>query len=209
MRVEAYAASLMQDGHRANEDAFVILREGGTVACAALCDGAGNAQGAARRALRQFELLFKAATPEEIASPAAWHGWTKVLDSTLMGAAESTFVAAAPAGDRFVGVCAGDSRVYLRTRAGELHILSDGANKKRLGSGQTAPFPFSAPAARGDMILLMSDGAWTPFSLPRLKEAIARGATLHLSERPSALLELASRTGRYDDMTVVLMACVG
>lgn len=42
-------------------------------------------------------------------------------------------------------------------------------------------------------------------SLNRLRDAIARAATRHPSDLPSALLEAASRTGRCNDMTVVAL----
>jgi hypothetical protein len=55
----------------------------------------------------------------------------------------------------------------------------------------------------------MTDGAWTPLS-PYLIEKAVRGVLLqHFSEVPSAVLDAASRTGRWDDMTVVAFRLLG
>jgi len=57
MMVECYGAPRPQTGRSANEDAFVIERN--PLPYAAVFDGAGNAEQAARRALRFFKLLIK------------------------------------------------------------------------------------------------------------------------------------------------------
>lgn len=49
MGVECYAKSLPQQDGTRNEDAFLVLR--GQIPVAAICDGAGNAEQAVRRAL--------------------------------------------------------------------------------------------------------------------------------------------------------------
>ena len=51
MRFECYGASRPQAGRGFNEDAFIIERE--PIPCAALCDGTGNAEQAAKRVLTQ------------------------------------------------------------------------------------------------------------------------------------------------------------
>src|SRR2546425_716725 len=56
LRAECFGASRPQQGRTANEDAFLIGRER---PFALLCDGAGNAQQAAKRVLTLFDKLFK------------------------------------------------------------------------------------------------------------------------------------------------------
>jgi serine/threonine protein phosphatase PrpC len=102
-----------------------------------------------------------------------------------------------------VGAAVGDSRAYLWTRDGDLRILTEDASKRRLGSGQIQPFPIHAPFDRGDILLLLSDGAWTPLSLGRLRETIAAAALGPLAELPEAILREAGRTGVADDMTAL------
>jgi len=51
----------------ANEDAFVIIREG--IPVAAICDGAGAAEQVAKRVLRLFELWVREATLGQILDP--------------------------------------------------------------------------------------------------------------------------------------------
>ncbi len=106
----------------------------------ALCDGAGNTQLAAKRVLALFEKLIAEASIEELTDADSWKRWTKVLDSSLLGGAQSTFISVAVVGQIATGVCVGDSRAYLIDRDGRCQILTEGAPKQRLGSGAINPF---------------------------------------------------------------------
>jgi hypothetical protein len=66
VRTECFAATCPQQGRTLNEDAFLIGC--GERPFAALCDGAGNAEQAARRVLRLFERLLNESTAEQILS---------------------------------------------------------------------------------------------------------------------------------------------
>ena len=110
--VEIYAATRRQDGKASNEDAFALGRGG--VPYAALCDGSGNAQGVARKALGIFERLVGEVGQEKMNQFATWSGWVKVLDSALMGGPQSTFLAVAVLGDRVVGTRAPGGDVQPR-----------------------------------------------------------------------------------------------
>lgn len=193
----------MQDCRKVNEDALLILR--GDPLCAALCDGAGDARRAAKRALQTFEKLFKQANHEEIAAFPTWSKWVKLLDSSLLGGDQSTFIAIAFLEGKIVGTCVGDSRLYHVTKNGGISIPSERASKFRLGSGRVQPFPIHMPINRGDFLLLMSDGAWTPLNLYALKKVLIRSATRHFSELASSILEEAGKAGRADDMTVIAL----
>ena len=201
--MEIYAATRPQDGHHENEDAFLIGR--GEIPYPALCDGSGNAQRAARRALGLFERLYVEATPDDIARFQTWSGWTRLLDSALIGGAQSTFLAVATLGNRVVGACAGDSRLYWLGKDGDIRILTEASSKLRLGSGKVEPFAIHVPTKPGDTLLLMSDGAWTPLSLQTIQRVWARSETQHFSEYPPALLDEAGTHGRSDDMTVIAL----
>jgi serine/threonine protein phosphatase PrpC len=201
LKVEMYGATRMQEGHTVNEDAFIIGR--GSTPYAALCDGAGNAEQSARRILRLFETFFKETDSGELLLFQTWMRWIHLLDSALLEGAQSTFIAVAVLEGRFVGTCVGDSRAYLRDRNGTLHILTEKASKHRLGSGSVEPFPIHVPAHKGDIMLLMSDGAWTPLNQYRLQKIISRTTFEHPSDLPGNILDEASRAGRADDMTVV------
>ena len=202
-KVESYAASLPQDGRKNNEDAYKIIREENL--CAVLCDGAGDAQRAAKRAVSTFEKFYKQAKKEEIEVFPTWSRWVKLLDSALMGGEQSTFIALAILENKIVGTCVGDSRMYRMSRDGQLNILTEGASKFRLGSGRVNPYPIHLPVNRGDTFLLMSDGAWTPLNLFMMKRVISTSATQHFSELPSNVLAEAGKAGRADDMTVVAL----
>jgi hypothetical protein len=76
--------------------------------------------------------------PAGIEETATWQRWIKILDSSLLGGHQSTFIAVAFTGSAVVGASAGDSRLCLFDREGELHILTE--NTQRLGSGSCWDF---------------------------------------------------------------------
>lgn len=206
MKVECYASSLKQNGHSTNEDAFLVIRE--PVPVAVVCDGAGNAEQAARKTLKLFQLWLRDASSEQILMPETWIKWVKMLDSSLLGGNESTFLAAAVLNEQLIGASAGDSRAYLVSSEGGCRFLTASSNKARLGSGEVIPFIFNFTPKHKDIVLLMTDGAWTPLS-PYLIEKTTRKAALeHFSEVPAALLNIASKTGRWDDMTVMALRVI-
>lgn len=174
----------------------------------ALCDGAGNAQLAAKRVLALFEKLVGSASVEELRDAASWKSWAKLLDSSLLGGAQSTFISVAVVGQIATGVCVGDSRAYLIHRDGRCQILTEGAAKQRLGSGAIHPCPLRLSLNPRELLLLMSDGAWTPLSLGLLQRTVMGAAVRHFTEVPGAILDVAGRAGRADDMTAVTLRLV-
>ena len=201
--MEIYANSRPQDGRNSNEDAFLIGR--GAIPYAALCDGSGAAGQVAKTALKMFESQIGHASVDEIERFPTWANWTHQLDAALLGGAQSTFLAVASLKDRIVGVCAGDSRLYHLPMEGEIQILTDAASKFRLGSGKVVPFAIHRSIRNGDILLLLSDGAWTPLNLFTVKRLWGRVSSVHFSEFPALLLDEAGKFGRADDMTVVAM----
>ncbi len=184
-----------------------MLREG--IPVAAVCDGAGHAEQAAKRVLRLFELWVREATLGQMLDSKTWVSWVRQLDSSLLGGNESTFLAVAVAGNQVIGVSAGDCQAYLIGAEGGFQFLTTSPQKARLGSGKVKPFIFRVTLKVRDVLLLMSDGAWTPLS-PYLLEKTVRGVLLqHFSEMPVAVLDAAGRTGRWDDMTVVALRLLG
>jgi len=206
MRVECFAATRPQQGRTQNEDAFLIGR--GERPFAVLCDGAGNAERVAKRVLALFEKLLGETTPEQITEADTWAKWVKLLDSSLLGGAQGTFLAVAIVGSEAVGACVGDSRLYHINREGRCRIVTEGASKPRLRSGQTQPFIIRVTLGAGDILLLLSDGAWTPLNLYLLQRTVVGAAVKHLSEVPQAILDAAGRTGRADDMTALALRLV-
>ena len=202
--IEIYGASRTQDGDAVNQDAFRIGR--GTISWVALADGAGHAQRVATRVLELFSRLTAGVEAEQVILFSCWENWVGLLDSALLGGPQSTFLAIATLDGRVVGACAGDSRLYHLPAKGDVRILTEGAAPKaRLGSGRAAPLAIHLRVMPGDVLLLMSDGAWTPLSLPRLQALRARAVHGHLSEFPGLILDEAGKHGRADDMTVVVV----
>jgi serine/threonine protein phosphatase PrpC len=202
-RVECYAATRPQQGRSQNEDAFLIGRADRPFA--ALCDGAGNAERAAKRVLALFEKLLNESTPPQITAADTWAKWIKLLDSSLLGAAQSTFIAVAFAANETVGVCVGDSRLYHLNPEGQCRILNEGASKQRLGSGAAQPFLIRLLLGAGDILLLLSDGAWAPLNPYLLQKTVVNASVRHFTEVPAAILDAAGRAGRADDMTALAL----
>ena len=204
--LECYAATRPQEGRSTNEDAFLIANEGTPLV--ALCDGAGNAEQAARKVLRLLRRHYSQADQGSIDRFSTWARWVGLLDSALLGGAQSTMVAVAARGRRVVGVAVGDTRAYLIDREGDVQILTgaDGAaGKARLGSGRAQGSPIHLELAPRDVLLLVSDGAWTPLSPELLRRAVVSAAMRHFSDVSQVVLDAASRYGRADDMTAVAM----
>jgi len=68
--VGCYGASRPQQGRTANEDAYWIGRD--PFPLAVICDGAGNAQQSARRAIAFFQKLWACATLDQIRAADTW-----------------------------------------------------------------------------------------------------------------------------------------
>ncbi len=205
MRAECFGQSRPQDGrqHTQNQDAFVIGRQ--PVPWMALCDGAGNAQSVAKRALALLETRMKEVVLGQLLSDLVWVRCAKSLDSALLGGSEATLVAAAVVGEQVIGVCVGDSRAYLVPFDGPVRLLTGLAAKARLGSGETTPAVFHDVLAPRDVLLFASDGAWTPLGTAGLERAVHTMLMRPFADLPPAVLDAASRRGRADDMTVVAL----
>ena len=204
--VECFGATRNQAGRLRNEDAFVIDRN--PVPHAAVFDGAGNAGQAARRVASFFQNLIRD-QPEKAGEAEAWAAWVRLMDSHLMGGAQSTFVGAAvpdPGAARVVGGYAGNARAYVAGEEGIKLVTAESA-PARLGSGSVEGRTFSLDLRARDILLLMSDGAWVPFSSAnRLRKAVTAAALRHFSEVPEAVLDAATPPdGPPDDMTVVAL----
>jgi len=204
--IECYGATRTQVGHKANEDAFVIERD--PLPYAAVFDGAGNAEQAAKRVARFFRALIKGQIAR-VGDPGAWEGWVRLMDSQLMGGAQSTFIGMAVPdveASRLVGAYAGNSRAYLVGEAGAKLITVE-SSPGRLGGGNAQGKTFSLELCPYDILLLMSDGAWVPFgSMHLLRKATLSALSKHFSDVPLAILDAATPPdGPPDDMTVIAL----
>jgi serine/threonine protein phosphatase PrpC len=209
VKVECFGQSRPQEGRQQtqNQDAYVVGRQ--PVPWIALSDGAGNAQSAARRALSLFEMRLLEAPLAQLLRDETWICWVRSLDSALLGGSEATFVAAAVVGDQVIGAVAGDSRAYLTPLEGPVRLLTGSASKARLGSSETAPVVFRDKLAARDVLLLVSDGAWTPLVTSGLERVVRGMVTKAFADLPSVVLDEASRRGRGDDMTAVALRLLG
>ncbi len=201
---EIHGMTRPSPGCRGNEDCLLF----GThpVPHAVVCDGAGKADGAARRACQLLQRLLSSASREEAAKPDTWLGWLPILDAHLIGIGESTFIGGALIDRLFVGVCVGDSRAYVQRSGSGVELLTKMPNKIRLGTGRARGFDFWCHLEAGDRLFLMTDGAWTPFETPeRMQTLLAPHGGLPLYRLPEAILDDVSCTGHQDDMTVAVL----
>ena len=202
--LQCSGASRMQDGNTTNEDAFWIRRPEGDAAV--VCDGAGRAQRCAASVVNLFSRHLTSGAMDVDRIP-SWRSWLKTMDATLLGGPQTTFVGFAVREGQIYGACAGDSRAYLVGEAG-VRILTEDSSP-RLGSGRVEPTAIHVRLAPRDVVLLMSDGAWTPLSMAAIQRCVAGCAIKHPSDLPPALLDLAGAKGRGDDMTVVTLTTRG
>jgi hypothetical protein len=77
-------------------------------------------------------------------------------------------------------------RIYLLPDDGGCRLLAEPLSK-----------------ARHDILLILTDGAWTPLGPVRLERAARKAALAHFSDVPPAILDAAGQHGRADDMTAV------
>jgi serine/threonine protein phosphatase PrpC len=205
MRVECYGATLPEADreHTENQDAFAIVRS--PVVTALVCDGAGNAQLAAKRVIVLFERWLAEMTLGQMLAADPWPHWVRLADSALLDGSECTLAAVSMIGGEARGVVVGDSRIYLLPEDGGCRLLAEPLSKSRLGSGDAQPTPVTHHMAPHDMLLLVTDGAWTPLGPVRLERAARKAALGHLSDVPPAILEAAGQRGRADDMTAVAL----
>jgi serine/threonine protein phosphatase PrpC len=204
--VECFGATRFQAGRATNEDAFIIGRD--AIPHAAVFDGAGNAEQAAKRVARFFKTLISD-QEASVGEMDTWASWVRLMDSHLWGGPESAFVGAAVPDLKLgliVGAYAGNSRAYLAGKD-SFRLITSESSPARLGSGRVEAKTFSVAFHPHDILLLMSDGAWAPFgNTSLLRKAIAAASSRHFSEVPEAILDAATPPdGPPDDMTVVAL----
>ena len=139
MPVECYGATMPEDGKQRgqNQDAFTIVRA--PVVTAVVCDGAGNAQLAAKRVTGLIELWLAETTLGQMLATNPWPRWVRLADSTLLGGSECTLAAITSSASEARGVVVGDSRIYLLPEDGGCRLLAEPLSKARLGSGEVEP----------------------------------------------------------------------
>ena len=127
------------------------------------------------------------------------------MDSFLLDCPQSTFIGIAAIGHSIVGAYVRDSRAYLIDSEGGCRLVTVAENKFLLGSGLAVATPIRETLKQRDVLLLLSDGAWTCLSLYLIQRAAVSFMMKHFSDVPRAVLDAAGRTGRADDMTAVAL----
>jgi len=64
---------------------------------------------------------------------------------------------------------------------------------------------FRETLAVRDVLLMVSDGAWTPLGSAGIERGVRSTLMRPFADLPSAVLDAASRRGRADDMTAVAL----
>jgi serine/threonine protein phosphatase PrpC len=208
MNAECYGSSRPQEGRQQtlNQDGFLIGRS--PIPWAAVCDGAGNAQSVARRALLLLKARIDEASLAALLRDDTWIEFVESIDRLLTGGPETTIVTAAVIGDQLVGVSAGNSRAYLVPFERPVRILTSSAPGARLGSGDAEGRSFTGTLAPRDILLLLSDGAWTPLGTAGIERSVRSMTMKAFVDLPAAVLDAASKHGRTDDMTAVALRVV-
>ena len=131
-------------------------------------------------------------------------GWLiKNLDAQLEGGPQSTFSFVLIRETMAILAWAGDSLIFHLDNEGRLSLVS--TPNPRLGSGKVIPGLAVRSALPGSMFLLLSDGTWGGIGgMAGLHRALAQTRP-HASDLPSIILQAASKHGRPDDMTCVVV----
>jgi hypothetical protein len=196
--MDAFGRTLANDDGHPNEDAFLIGRKNGKAFWAAVADGSGRAGGLATRLLHQMSSTIQ---PDILS--AALGGLLKSLDAQLVGGPQSTLAMVLGRENMAILAWAGDSRILHLDNEGSLTLVSSSNN--RLGSGVVVPGLALRSALPGSMFLLVSDGTWGGIGgMAGLHRALAQTRP-HASDLPSIILQAASKHGRPDDMTCVVI----
>ena len=208
MRFECYGESLTLERGRVDGDTFLVDCE--ETPLIALCDSIRHAGRPPRRTLELFRRLFAQAQPEEIGRFSTWAHWMGLLDFALLRRSQSAFVAVAAVGDRIIGAAVGSCRAYLFDgRGGTTALVGDrqqSPNRLRLGTGDAKVSPIELDLQPQDLLLLLSEAAWTPLRMSELRRAVAGAHLRHVAAASPAVLQAAaSRSDSSRDMTVVAL----
>lgn len=192
-------ATRARQGRTTNGDAFHLDR--GARPWVALADG-GEAAGVARAVLADLT----AAAPNHVAGAAA--AVVAALAERLSAERSCALAVMARSEEGFVGAATASARLFFWQSRGE-NVLELAAPMSETEGEETARAArsFSISAARGDVILALSDGAWRGLE-SCLAEVVAdyfSAAGAGLWGLAAALLEAAGREGRPDDMTAVVL----
>jgi serine/threonine protein phosphatase PrpC len=134
--------------------------------------------------------------------------WPSARRASRLSWARQTLAAVSIIGTEARGVVVGDSRIYLLPEDGGCRLLAEPLSKARLGSGEIEPTLVRRPMSPHDILLILTDGAWTQLESLRLDRAARKAALDHFSDVPGAILAAAGQRGRADDMTAVAMRMV-
>jgi len=197
MKPEIYGTSRAMG--KVNEDAYTIHRQG-EIQIALLADGAGNAGQIAKKVLSDFQDFLRGATLEALQSFPTWASWIGTIDANMLGGETCTLTGLAVIDGRMLGVNVGDNRVYRIDLNGKVSILSQGS-KERLGSGNVLPSPLFCQVQHGEVILLMTDGAWSPLSLYKIARVYRRRLLFPREQLAGLFIDAVGKL--YDDATVI------
>jgi len=186
----------------------------GVYPVAALADGAGNANLAARKALAMFSKFHsdtEKSCPMDLLTAETGRSGLNCWIRICLGVRSQLFapsrlerlrILRGKRRDVAVGCAVGDSRLFLITRKGETRIIT--GEKARLGSGQARAVTFKIDLVSGDFLVLATDGAFSPMSIAELQKIVATKSVQHPSEVPLAIIERAAKYGNLaDDATAV------
>ena len=198
MRVEIAGESRAQAEGR-NEDVWTQGQL--PVPWAAVIDGAGNAQGCAKRASTLLETWISDLSLARLLRDEDWIRLARRLDSAMQGGSQATMALCAVLGDQAVVVTVGDGRAALVRLEGHTDLLTLNT-RCHLGSGEASPQVARVQLAPEDVIVLASDAGWNPLGESGVDAAVRKALPGHFESLPGALLDSAPGA-LTDDATVV------
>ena len=207
MKIECHGESRLAAGR---ELAGSILIDDSAIPLIALCEADSRPGRSGRRVLDRFQHLFSEAEPTEIGRFSTWAHWMGVLDFALLRHSHSAFGAAAVVDDRVIGTTVGSCRACLFDGNGNTRIFTGDRERSlsslRLGTGDAKVSPIDIALKPQDLLLLLSESAWSPLGLSHLRRIVAGAQFGHVSAVPAAIIAAASGRVEPDrEITVVAL----
>ena len=200
-------AHLLAPSRQNNEDEDrVQVFERGEELVVVVADGAGGLAGGASAADAVVEAVRAAFDDDgfDISSAAGWNNILIDVDGELAAifAGETTAVVVAVTPTGIVGTSVGDSQAWIVSADG-IDDLTEGQNKKRLGSGRAAPMTFFRPRLDG-VLVVGTDGLFNYTTAEQIAQVVRGREPREAVEQLRALVQLPS--GNFsDDVGVVIL----
>jgi serine/threonine protein phosphatase PrpC len=201
-----YARLLASSRKNQNNEDRVHVRERDDDLVVVVADGAGGLAGGTTAADAVVEAVRVAVDDSEIDvyDTFSWNNILIAVDRKLAAtfAGETTAIVLVVSSAGVFGASVGDSQAWIVSADG-IDDLTEGQNKKRLGSGRAAPMTFFRPRLDG-VLVVGTDGLFNYTTAEQIAQVVRGHEPREAVEQLRALVQLPS--GNFsDDVGVVIL----